>query len=635
MARKSEEERYQKWIDRIKEREAFLKAKIQDWNRYMRLYRMALSHEETLNASGSGGDTVWLNYHFALSRIILPSVYFRNPDVLVSPLRGTPLTYCVLLEKLINKQLTDIDFDLEMRKVIFDTLFCGIGIMKFGYAPALTGTTAKTTQDEFADVAMTLFEEDLWENPKGVSSKTDIIEIDQRIPKTAPFGIRISPRYWLFDPMAATDKEGRWMVHKILKPVDDLKKSKIYPRGLTSGIEGNISLRDAAALNEVPGGYASMQAGYTKTHADFVYVYEVWDRETDKLLVLDSYNMDQGTKKFIREEDNPYDIDGFPFEVLCFNPDPETPYGIPDAETWENPTNALNLLNTMQYEHAKRALPKTLARKSILSPEEMAKMTSPRLDAVVEVDGEISDVGPLQMGTMGPDLYGLRDVLRNELTFITGVTEQRKGGSQKSQTATEASIIEQQSRIRDSDRLSAVSKFVTRAARKILMLDRQFLEPNEIAFVVGPEAMSFWQEAGPDVVKAEVDIRVRVGSSAFMSREVRAKQLLDFLNLTSGLMDPMTGGPLVDVKEVVRRVAEALDIEDFERLLITPPTAPGVLPMMAGASSPGMAGQGGQGGPQQSMARRGGGTNLGDQLSGVQNLGVRRAPNPTDQGAPV
>lgn len=633
MTKKTEEERYQKWIDRIKEREAFLKAKIQDWNYYMRLYRMALSSAEKLEASGSGGDSVWLNYHFALSRIILPSVYFRNPDVLVSPLRNTPLTYCVLLEKLINKQLTDIDFDLEMRKVIFDVLFCGIGIMKFGYAPALRGTNAKTTQDEFADTAMTLFEEDLWENPKGITSKTDIVEIDQRIPESAPFGIRISPRHWLFDPMAATDKEGRWMVHKILKPVEDVKKSKFYSRGLTSGIEGNISLRDAAALNEVPGGYASMQTGYAKMHADFVYIYEVWDREEDELLVLDSYNMDQGTKKFIREDDNPYDIDGFPFEVLCFNPDPETPYGIPDAETWTNPTNALNLLNTMQYEHAKRALPKTLVRANALKPEEMAKMTSPRLDAVVEIDGEPSqDVVPLQMGNMSPDLYGLREVLRNELTFITGVTEQRKGGSQKSQTATEASIIEQQSRIRDSDRLSAVSKFVTRAARKILMLDRQFLEPNEIAFVVGPEAMRFWQEAGPDVIKAEVDVKVRVGSSAFMSREVRAKQLLDFLNLTSGLMDPQTGGPLVDVKEVVRRVAEALDIEDYERLLITPPVQPGMMPMMAG--------QGAQGGPQQSMARRGGGTNLGDQLSGVQNLGVRRAPagqapNPTVQGAPV
>lgn len=630
MARKTEEERYQEWIDRIKEREAFLKTKITAWNQFMRLYRMSLTSEEKLAASGSDNDTVWLNYHFGLSRIILPSVYFRNPDVIISPLRGTPLTYCVLLEKLINKQLCDIDFDLEMRKVVFDTLFCGIGVMKFGYAPVLQEKPAKTTQDEFADTAMSLFEEDLWESNEKITSKTDLMEIDQRIPDAMPFAIRISPRHFLVDPMAATDKEARWMVHKVLKPVEEVKKSKLYPKGLTSGMEGNLSLREEAAVNEVPGGYASTQVGSSKIYSDLVYIYEVWDRETNELLVLDSYNMEQGPKRFLRREDNPYEIEGFPFELLCFNPDPETPYGVPDAETWQNPTNALNLLNTMQYEHAKRALPKTLARKGALGVGEMAKMTSPRMDAVVEVDGEIDrDVLPLQMGTLSPDLYGLREVLRNELTFITGVTEQRKGSSQKSQTATEASIIEQQSRIRDSDRLAAVSKFVTRAARKILMLDRQFLEPQEIAFVVGPEAMQFWQQAGPDVIKSEVDVKVRVGSSAFMSREVRAKQLLDFLNLTSGLIDPTTGGPMVDVKEVIRRVAEALDIEDFERLLITPPPpATSVIPM-----------EGAAGGPQQSMARRGGGTNLGDQLSGVQNMGVRRAtalkaPNPTDQGAP-
>lgn len=618
MAKQSEEERYQEWIDRIKEREAFLKRKVQNWNQFMRLYRMTLTSDERLSAAGSDGDSVWLNYHFGLSRVILPSVYFRNPDVLVSPRQSTPLTYCVLLEKLINKQLEDIDFDLEMRKVVFDVLFCGIGIMKFGYAPALRVGAARTTQEEFADTAVHLFEEDLWESSKPISSKTELLEIDQRIPESLPFAIRISPRHWLIDPMAATDKEARWMVHKVLKPVEDVKKSKIYPSRLTSGMEGNLSLRDEAALNEVPGGYPSQQTGAAKIYSDMVCLYEVWDREKNELLVLDSYNMEQGSKRFLRKESNPYDIDGFPFEVLTFNPDPETPYGVPDAETWQNPTNALNLLNTMQYEHAKRALPKTGVRRGAVQPEEMAKLTSPRMNAVFEFDGEPGDVAPLQMGTLSPDLYGLREVLRNELTFITGVTEQRKGSSQKSQTATEASIIEQQSRIRDSDRLSAVSKFVTRAARKILMLDRQFLDAGEISFVVGPEAMAFWQEAGPDIIKSEVDVKVRVGSSAFMSREVRAKQLLDFLNLTSGLVDPMTGQPMVNIKEVIRRVAEALDIEDYERLLATPP-APGVIPMGGAA-----------GGPQQSMARRGGGTNLGDQLSGVQNLGVRRAPNPTD-----
>ena len=621
MARKTEIERYQKCLELIKEREHFLRSKIQDWNSYMRLYRMALTPQEQMEASGSGGDTVWINYHFALSRIILPSVYFRNPDVVISPLRGTPLSYCVLLEKLINKQLEDIDFDLEMRKIVFDTLFCGIGIMKFGFAPALHGKPKKSSPDEFAEAAVSLFEEDLWENAQGITKKSDLIEIDQRIPENLPFAIRISPRHWLIDPLAATDKEARWMVHKILKPVEEVKKSKFYSKALTSGMSGNLSLKDEAALNEVPGGFASTQAGMDRLKADMVYIYEFWDRETNELLVLDSWGMDQGQKKFLRREDNPYDLDGFPFETMCFNPDPETPYGICDAETWKNPTNALNLLNTMQYEHAKRALPKTAVRQGSVRKEEMDKMTSPIMDAVFEVDGEpAQDIHPLQMGTLSSDLYGLRDIIRNELTFLTGVTEQRKGGSQKSQTATEASIIEQQSRIRDSDRLGSVSKFVMRAARKILMLDRQFLEPEEISFVVGPEAMRFWQSAGPDVIKSEVDVRVRVGSSAFMSREVRAKQLLDFLNLTSTLVDPSTGGPLVDVREVIRRGAEALDIEDFERLLIAPP------PPQMGMVPPGGASQ--QGGPQGRPQQ--GGTNMGAMLSGVQNLGVRRTPNPTN-----
>lgn len=606
------------WTSKIREREHEVNKRAEEWYRYLRHYRMDLGENES-----PPGDSVWVNYHFSLSRTILPSVYYRNPEVLVSPRRDTPIEYAWMLEKLHNWQLEEIDFETEARKVVFDTLFCGLGVLKMGFAPALQFSESKGEVDELAAFA----EESAFSE---MSSEKESTEVDQRVRDDMPFAIRVAPRYFLIDPLAADPKEARWVVHKILRPVDEVKKNKRYSRKIVSGIEGHISLRERRFLNEVPGSYNYYRdANIPRIYDNLVMLYEIWDMQKKRLIVLDSWNMEKGPAGFLRDEPFPYDIEGYPFELLVFNPDPESPYGISDAQTWFNPINALNLLNTMHYNHVKRYNRKYLYQKGSIPPDEMAKLQDPIDGAFAAVDGDPNSVVvPLQDATVTPDLYALREVLKAELVSLSGATaERREGGSAKAKTATEASIIEQQAKVRDSDRLYLVSKFVQNCVKKLLQLNRQFLDPASVSFVVGEELAMYWREVGSEILKSEVDIKVRIGSSGFVSREVKAKQYLDFLNLTRGLteIDPMTGQPMpiVKVREVIRRVAEVLEIDRYDEILIpeqqqsaTPPVE--IMP------------EGGRGGPQK-PALRAGAPNLGDLLSGVQNVGARRAPNPRQE----
>jgi hypothetical protein len=620
MARRSEESRYEEWSSLIHEREVALRSRIVDWDRYLRHYRMDLTPEEV-----PPDDSVWLNLFFTFSRIILPSIYYRNPDIIVSPLRDTPLTYATLLEKLLNWQFRKMRFEREGRKVCFDALFCDLGVVKLGYGPALQGQArSRMDQEEFFEEASAFadeLEEASEEKPMGW-------EPDERLTGWNPFAVRISPKLFLIDKLATSLDDARWVDHLVIKTVDQVKNSKLYPKGLTRGIEGHMNPLGQAALNEVSGGQHGHRYGggdrlRSSEPGELVILHEIWDRERDKLMVLDSYNMAHGNRRFLREENAPYDIEGFPFEVLVFNQDTESPYGVSDAATWYNPMMATNLLNSMQYNHVKRFNRKYFVDKGLLDDDEMAKFESPYDGAVVRTNGPMAGrYEAVQDASVTPDLYGLRDVLRNELTAASGVTEQRKGGGEKAHTATEASLIDQQARLRDSDRLYEVADLVQRVASKILILDRQFLDINKVDFVVGPELSRLWTKVADDVLKSEVDVRVRVGSSGFMSREVRTKQLIDLLNVGKDSVDD-TGQRVLNVRAFIERIAEQMDVDDY-RALINPP--------MPGMGMMGMGMPPNAGGQQQPNLRTGA-PNLGNMLSGVQNLGVRRTPpNPTNAG---
>jgi hypothetical protein len=206
--------------------------------------------------------------------------------------------------------------------------------------------------------------------------------------------------------------------------------------------------------------------------------------------------------------------------------------------------------------------------------------------------------------------------MKRELDFIAGLTQQRRGAEGKQMTATEASIQESNAKIRDNDRLALVSKFVQNSAKKLTALMRQFVGPEYTAFIVGEEMAQFWEKKGADIIESEVDIKVRVGSSAFISREVRIQQFLQFLNITKGLQE----NPIVDIREVVRRLAEMFEIDDAGSLII--PMNP-AMPMGQPQAGPGNGGQ--------TMQQQSGGQNLGEMLSRTQNFGIaERGMNPTE-----
>lgn len=632
-----EKDLYQDWATKLADREASVSGRATDWDRYLRYYRMDLNPTE----GGASGDNIWINYQYGLARILLPSIYFQNPEVVLRPRGATPEAYCFLLRDLINYELKELAFEDESRKSVFDAFFCGIGVMKFGFAPALRRQKTPSAAEKAFMMFQAMFEAGAPEAPAERSQ--DDFDPNQRITDDLPFAVRISPRGFLIDKQATCLEDARWVAHRLLVPVEDVQKSGKYTKAVTRGIEATHRLEDDRAYNEYDGTAVKSADGLTGSGGDpgMVVIYEVWDREHDELLVLDSYNMGrQATNKFLRKETSPYPgIDGFPFELLVFNPDPEVPYGLPDAMIWHNPAQALNLIDSMAFSHIKRFNRKYVAREGAFASEEVTKLQVGADGTIIfcrSAESTDSCITPLQDAPISGDIYNLREIVRNNMTFLSGVTEQRKGTADKARTATEASIIEQQARIRDNDRSLVVSKFVTKGVRKLLQLSRQFLDPNNTDFLKSDSARALWQLSAPEIIKSEVDVEVNVGSSAFVSKEIQVKQYLDFLNVVGPMTemvptpmpDPTTGmitmvpqpTRIVDVRKFAQRIASEMNIPNWEDLL-TPPPNPQMGPPPVGPSA--------VGGGQSTQTRKGD-QNLGNMLSNTQNVNrPQGAPNPT------
>lgn len=635
MAKETQEELFSLWAGRIAERESFMRSRYANLSKYYDYYRNDVPEHES--------DSVRVNYIFGLTRSILPAVYYKNPEVVCQPVRDTPRMYARMNELLLNYQFEELDFEEEARMCVWNALYAGSGPIKFGFAPRLLQkkrARQNVVQSLIDDSFETLYERgSAFDYDESLLRKDG--ETHEKVNMIQPFVLGLSPMFFMVDEIATNLETARWVGHVVFRPWDEVKDGKRYPKVLTAQIEpthywSSTVGKSGAAVDDEPTHREVF--GHPKDSEPLVALYEIWDRERDKLYVIDGYRMRKGEKKFLRVENNPYsDIDGFPFEVLVFNPDPYSATGVSDVETWYNVTEALNLLDSYHFNHVKRFSRKYMVREDLLSlnPGMIDQLQSGEDGAIIRVPGSLAGaVEAVQDAPLSPDAYALRQVLLDRLGMLSGINEPRRGASDKAKTATEASIMEAQSRLRESDRLYLVSKFVEKCARKLRQLDRMFLSPEYVSGVLGEEFDHFWRQASQvegDFIKAEIDIKVRVGSSAYYSREVRTKQLLDFINLVGPMQDPATGAPILNFVEAVQRIAESLDMEEAEKLI-----NPMVLAQFRQQQQPPLQLVQGQGGDQrrtlaqQSTTLRSGAPNLGQELSAVQNLGLPRGPNPTN-----
>lgn len=501
------------WLEQIRAGEIYRKraASQERWPLWRAMYR---------------GDwdsrTMPVNLYFVLIRTIIPRVYFRNPSVSVSP--GGPgmdnVVFSQVLERTVNKLIRQMGLKKEIKRIVQQAVMFGTGIPKVGFG----AFNAPTPQLGKLDQSLT----------KG----GDRVEYRKNVFARRPWFAGIHPGNFVVPAGLDVFDNARWTAERIERPLEDVKTD---PR-----FEGAKNLTAGRFSNELR---PNDNAATAHSKVPMVDLYEVRDSKKGNVFVLAAGQKDEkkstarATTIFNAPDDLQYN--GFPSFPVVFNEDDERFWGIPDSKILEPYQREINEIRTQMMKHRRMAIAKVFAEKGAISEDEMSKMLSEHVAAVVETKGDPRNLMFSQVSHMPPELMPMAREIMNDVRESIGFSRNSAGeysAPSGRHTATEATIVRMASEIRVDERRDMIADMLVQAIECIIWILFQFWTSEDVVEMVGPGGVNIWVRYSGNILKqGTYNVRVDPDSSVPETRalrEAKAKEVYNFLK-TNPLIDPV------------------------------------------------------------------------------------------------
>lgn len=430
------------------------------------------------------------NLSYALTEVLLPTIYYKNPHVFASPRRPGMQGLAKLLEGVDNWLVQELGVKEQVRAAVKDCIQCGRGIIKLGYE-----------------------EEEVLEHMKEYYDY-----IDQK-PMGMPWVKRIDPVMFLvpFGTLRLADAD--WADHIILKPLEKVKSSKMYKN--TGDLTGTHM--DRSVMERERPGYGEALSDAQ----EFVEIHEIRNRVDREIL---AHVM--GYDKFIRSPDEDVlQIDGLPFVTFTFNEDPEFFWAVSDMAIIEPQQLEMNEVRTQTMLHRRLALLKILVRKGVLDDEEMHKLMRGDIMSMVQVNvNDIQSAVKELQHHIPQDLLVWAERVRNDVREMMGVGRQQAGTTSSSRTtATESRIVQLAHDMRMSSRRDRVGDAYTEIIRKLNQIILSFWTQSVVVPILGVDGSKYWVELTPDQIKKEFMFDVDVSARMPQNKEIRRQEMIQLI----------------------------------------------------------------------------------------------------------
>lgn len=475
------------------------------------------------------------NVFFKMIRSMVPRIYFRNPSVSITPRKGQQgaIDYAILsqlLERLDNTLLDRIRLKHSMKRAIQDGIMFGTGVLKLGYGGEFTPTPPPVGSTEAP-----------------TSERGYRYEYHDFIQPDMPWVLRCRTQNFVTPAGCEDWPSARWCAMITRRHVDDVRDD---PR-----------LKNVADIKE---GVTTIPGMTGQALSGMVDLYEIRDKKTKRVIVIAPYS---NTSRILLEEDDDLQMNGrLPYFPIIFNADDEWMWGLPDAHVMRAHQLERNQIATMIRAHRRISIVKMLMKKGALSADNMAKLNSDEVNAVVELDEDrnISDVKTMEAADIPAGLLkaaALEDQAVQEILGL-GVNqfgEYAPGSSDRS--ATEANIVNQSAMIRTDERRDVCADVIVELVEQMnhLILNR-WSDQEQIVDILGPEGAQLWVSFKPIELRSlDYDVKVDPDSSTPETREYRQQKaamlfktfyqdpMIDQIKLHKHVLGEVGGPALVDL----------------------------------------------------------------------------------------
>lgn len=538
-------------------------------------------------------DQVSTNFLFSIIRQKMATLYFQNPTMNFRGLSQIGSEIAPIMKDFMLIVRRAIDAEAEERDALLKGLLYGTGILKHGYN-AEFGIETPLSEDSVMGKL----------NRAGISSFDDFdlskgifTEHDLRVRAGYPWVKSISTFDFFADAEAMQFPEARWMAHRFRRPhADVVRDSRYDPEARKEVDPSGVGL---FGVDDYESRYAD--AGYRdgdlRHDSSMVTLYEISDLENREVIVIS----DTGSRPLMRVPD-PLGLADSPYEILTIYGSETSPWGLSYANQFAPLVEVLNKVRSDMLDHLDRhGRTRGIYNKSILSEDEAYNLVHQPEGGLMAVEWDSDEslskaIEILPQETINPDAWRVANMYQSDLDQTSGVNENARGGSLATETATEASIIDQKSGLRDSDMQYQNTRFLRGSTRKLVAIIRKFWPIERIIPITGPDGQIFQlAHVTRDQVMSDFEVDIEPGSTERVDQSVQRRQIIDAIQQMVG-MEPWMNrqGAGFNWIEVAKTFLKTLNLSTNpdKLILVTEPQQPqqpgNVLPFPQGQNATGI-----------------------------------------------
>lgn len=562
MAKQSRRQLLSKYQARIKNAERWRRddeGVDRTWQRMIDLYRG--KHFPSTQT----GEMVAVAISKATVDVLLPSVAVSHPKITITPTDEHNLLGSMITEQIANYQWRHWDYKNPCQLAIKDFLIMGIGWAKIGwrYREGTQPVTPEEQQQDMMQLEAQLNMEAA-NNPEMAAEMPTPEDIAATLPTTKsvvledrPYVQRVSPFDIHVDPNATCMDDVQWIAQRIVRPLEEAKKDERYSPSARAKLQADgVFLADKTVrTSSTPDAHKGMDT-------DLTTVWEFYDVSKNWLCVF-GHDADEF---LVPPEPMPYSF-GHPFEPIRNYIIPEKFYSMGELEAIEPLQQELDKVRSQMMEARKKFGRKYVYRESSFGPEGIAALQSDRdnvMAAVIEDQTPLDQaIQPLPQGQLDPQAYQYSEIIEMDIDRVSGVNEYMRGATpQQRQTAYAASMIQAAADARAAAKLDTVEDFMSRIARKLIMLNQQYLEGEQVLRVAGPNGAMAWVQYNRDDIQGEYDYAVEAGSTQPKNDQARAQQAVAAMQTFGPLM-----GTVIDPVSFTAWAMREMGIKQPEQFL--------------------------------------------------------------------
>lgn len=528
------------WADRLR----FAEARRKEWAEQFQVQKGRAYFEGRQNPGVSRDEWITINKIYSHIQAQLPMLYSIDPYFYVKLKRSfspNPMDIALyeqrakIRQAYLNYLKTSLGLKIKARLAIQDAEFA-FGVIKVYYQAdqAKNPDAGAALQSEAG--------EPLVGDDGAALLEPDTIPVNEKYCLT-----RVHPDDLLFgsDDGTLPDK-WTFLAERVRTTPEEAKRDKSLKRAVLSKLATQSRRED----NERRGRSTLQDEG----SGDEIYVwYEIYDLKRGQWL-----KASEDGEVLMDPKPLPPGMACDPYAILRFTLRDDSPYPIPPVSQALDPQRELNESRSKVLTHRKRFNRKyEVFEQGLVDESEISKLESGDDGTVIRKQTPARVVDPIADAPLDQQTYLELGYLANDITEMFGATPEAIGLA-KSESATQAGILDARLQVKEGDKLSAVVDWITEIARKLDHLVQTHITRDEAIKVTGPQG-EFWElvrATDYETIQGEYEYSINAGASTPRLPQVERAQWLAFLNVVAGFPQLLTS------KRFLQKMAQMHSIED-------------------------------------------------------------------------